>query len=103
MKEERIGSVLVTDENGRLSGIFTERDLLARVVAEEIDPEECTIGETMTRAPETIEIESSLAQAFHRMMVSDLRYLPLVDDEARPVSIVTSRDLIDFLSARLES
>ena len=36
-------------------------------------------------------------------MVSDLRYLPLVDDEERPVSIVTSRDLIDFLSARFES
>ncbi len=102
MKEERIGSVLVTDENGRLSGIFTERDLLARVVAEEIDPEECMIGEMMTRAPETIDLESSLAQAFHRMMVSDLRYLPLVDDEERPVSIVTSRDLIDFLSARFE-
>ena len=103
MKEERIGSVLVTDENGRLSGIFTERDLLARVVAEEIDPEEVTIGATMTRAPETIELESSLAQALHRMMVSDLRYLPLIDDEERPVSIVTSRDLIDFLSARFES
>ncbi len=72
-------------------------------MAEEIDPEECAIGETMTRAPETIELESSLAQALHRMMVSDLRYLPLVDDEERPVSIVTSRDLIDFLSARLES
>ena len=45
----------------------------------------------------------ALAQAFQRMMVSDLRYLPLVDDEGRPVSIVTSRDLIDFLSARVES
>ena len=73
------------------------------MVAEEIDPEECTIGETMTHTPETIKLESSLAQAFHRMMVSDLRYLPLVDDEGRPVSIVTSRDLIDFLSARVES
>jgi CBS domain-containing protein len=57
----------------------------------------------MTRDPETIEPESSLAQAFHRMMVSDLRYLPLVDEEGCPVSIVTSRDLIDFLSARVES
>ena len=69
--------------------------------AEEIDPESRAIGELMTRDPETIELESSLAQAFHRMMVSDLRYLPLVDDEGRPVSIVTSRDLIDFLSARV--
>ena len=102
MRDERSGRALLT-HNGKLAGIFAERDLLARVVAEEIDPEECTIGETMARAPETIELESSLAQAFHRMMVSDLRYLPLIDDEERPVSIVTSRDLIDFLSARFES
>ena len=103
MQKERIGSILVTGENGRLSGIFTERDLLTKVLAEENDLEKCTIGETMTSHPETIELESSLAQAFHRMMVSDLRYLPLVDDEGRPVSIVTSRDMIDFLSARVES
>jgi len=102
MREKRIGSVLVTDESGKMSGIFTERDVLARVMAEEIDPESRQIGEMMTRDPETIELESSLAQAFHRMMVSDLRYLPLVDDEGRPVSIVTSRDLIDFLAARVE-
>jgi len=102
MRDKRIGSVLVTDETGKMSGIFTERDVLSRVMAEEIDPESRAIGELMTRDPETIELESSLAQAFHRMMVSDLRYLPLVDDEGRPVSIVTSRDLIDFLSARFE-
>jgi len=103
MRDKRIGSILVTDGNGKLSGIFTERDVLARVVAEEIDPESHLIGDLMTRDPETIEPENSLAQAFHRMMVSDLRYLPLVDEEGRPVSIVTSRDLIDFLSARIES
>ena len=79
-----------------MSGILTERDVLARVMAEEIDPESRAIGELMTRDPETVELESSLAQAFHRMMVSDLRYLPLVDHEGRPVLIVTSRDLIDI-------
>jgi CBS domain-containing protein len=103
MQDKRIGSVLVTDDDGKLSGIFTERDVLARVVAEEIDPQSRSIGAVMTRDPETIELDSSLAQAFHRMMVSDLRYLPLTDEEGRPVSIVTSRDLIDFLSARVES
>ena len=103
MRDKRIGSILVTDEDGTLSGIFTERDVLARVVAEEIDPEKHLIGDVMTRDPETVEPESSLAQVFHRMMVSDLRYLPLVDEDGRPVSIVTSRDLIDFLSARIES
>jgi len=103
MRDEGIGSVLVVDENGKLSGIFTERDVLSLVVAEEIDPESRLVGEMMMRDPETIEPESSLAQAFHRMMVSDLRYLPLVNEEGRPVSIVTSRDLIDFLSSRVES
>ncbi|RLE22024.1 MAG: hypothetical protein DRJ65_14750 [Acidobacteria bacterium] len=103
MRDKGIGSVLVTDENGRLTGIFTERDILVQVVAEEIDPESCLVGELMTRNPETIEPASSLAQVFHRMMVSDLRYLPLIDEEGRPVSIVTSRDVIDFVSVRIEA
>jgi 2-oxoglutarate ferredoxin oxidoreductase subunit beta len=102
MRERRIGSVLVTDESGALYGILTERDILARVVADGIDPESHRIEEVMTWAPETVHLQSSLAHVCHRMMVSDLRYLPLVDDEGRPVSIVTSRDLIDFLSDRVD-
>ncbi len=102
MREQGIGSVLVVDEDGRLSGLFTERDLLALVVDEEIEPESRQIGEFMTRDPETIELDSSLAEVIHRLMVSDLRYLPLVDEDGRPVSILAARDLIDFLSARME-
>lgn len=103
MKKGRIGSILVIDGGGKLNGIFTERDLLSRVAAEEVDPRESTISEMMTRAPETVKPDNSLAHAFHRMMVSDLRYLPLVDDEGRSISIETSRDLINFLSACIES
>ena len=102
MRDHGIGSVLVVDEDGRLSGIFTERDLLSLVVDEENAPENRRIGELMTTDPDTIGLENSLAQVIHRLMVSDLRYLPLVDEDGRPVSILAARDLIDFLSSRIE-
>jgi CBS domain-containing protein len=56
----------------------------------------------MTRDPETTAMDSSLAEVIHRLTVSDLRYLPILDEEGHPVSILAARDLVDFLSARIE-
>jgi CBS domain-containing protein len=56
----------------------------------------------MTRDPETTTLTSTLAEVIHRLTVSDLRYLPILDEEGRPVSIFAARDLVDFLSARFE-
>ena len=49
----------------------------------------------MTRDPETIRPAHPLAHAVHLMVVGDLRYLPLVDENGRPSGIIDSRDLID--------
>jgi CBS domain-containing protein len=43
-----------------------------------------------------------MAEVIHRLTVSELRYLPVLDNEGRPASIVAARDLVDFLSARIE-
>jgi CBS domain-containing protein len=56
----------------------------------------------MTRDPETTTLTSTLAEVIHRLTVSDLRYLPVLDEEGRPASILAARDLVDFLSARIE-
>ena len=56
----------------------------------------------MTRDPETTTMDSSLAEVIHRLTVSDLRYLPILDEEERPASILAARDPVDFLSGRLE-
>ena len=103
MKERAIGSVVVVDEDGRLAGLFTERHILALVADEDAGAADGRVGDLMTRDPETTAMDSSLAEVIHRLTVSDLRYLPILDDAGRPVSIVAARDIVDFLSARVEA
>jgi 2-oxoglutarate ferredoxin oxidoreductase subunit beta len=102
MKERAIGSVVVVDGDGRLAGLFTERDTLALVADEDAGAADGRVGDLMTRDPETTAMDSSLAEVIHRLTVSDLQYLPILDEEGHPVSILAARDLVDFLSARIE-
>ena len=103
MKDKAIGSVVVVDGEGRLGGLFTERDILALIADGDAAAADRPVGEFMTRDPETTTMTSSLAEVIHRLTVSDLRYLPILSEEGRPVSILAARDLVDFLSARIES
>jgi 2-oxoglutarate ferredoxin oxidoreductase subunit beta len=102
MKDRSIGSVVVVDGEGRLAGLFTERDILALVADEDVAAADRPVRSLMTRDPETATMTSSLAEVIHRLTVSDLRYLPVIEEERRPVSIVAARDVVDFLSARIE-
>jgi 2-oxoglutarate ferredoxin oxidoreductase subunit beta len=99
LRKKRIGCVLVTNTAGTLSGIFTERDALTRVAGEELDPAGTVVREVMTRDPETIKPDHPLGHAVHLMVVGDLRYLPLVDEDGRPSGIIDSRDLIDHFGS----
>jgi 2-oxoglutarate ferredoxin oxidoreductase subunit beta len=99
MLEERIGCVLATNTEGKLSGIFTERDALTRVAGEDLDPDDTVVRELMTRDPETIKPGHPLAHAVHLMVVGDLRYLLLVDEGGRPSGIISSSDLIDHFGS----
>ena len=99
MREKRIGCVLATDSEGRLTGIFTERDALTRVAAEDIDPAGTVVRAVMTSDPETIKPDHPLAHAIHLMAVGNLRHLPLVDEHGRPAGIISSRDLIEHVGS----
>ena len=81
---------------------FTEREILALVADEGVGAGDRRVGELMTRDPETTTVTSTLAEVIQRLTVSDLRYLPILDGTGRPVSILAARDLVDFLSARIE-
>jgi 2-oxoglutarate ferredoxin oxidoreductase subunit beta len=99
MRGKRIGCVLITNTEGNLIGIFTERDALTRVAGEDLDPADTVVGEVMTRDPETVKLEHPLAHAVHLMVVGDLRYLPLVDKDGCPSGIIGSRDLINHIAS----
>jgi CBS domain-containing protein len=53
----------------------------------------------MTSDPETVKRDHPLAHATHLMVVSDLRYLPLIDDDEVPIGVISSRDLIDYVAS----
>jgi len=99
MRDKRIGCVLAIDSDGRLTGIFTERDALTRVAGKYLDPADTLVSEVMTRDPETIKPDHPLAHAVHLMVTADLRYLPLIDEDGRPSGVIGSRDLIDHFGA----
>jgi CBS domain-containing protein len=100
MAERHIGAVLVT-AGGRLDGIFTERDLLNRVVALGKDPDKVTIGEVMTRNPDTVGPDATALDTLIRMQTKGYRHLPVVDD-GELVGIVSVRDLFNAVKRELE-
>ena len=101
MRNHHIGCLLVTAKEGSLAGILTERDLLQKVALEAPRLEQCTVEDFMSGAPETSKPDHPLGYALQRMVISDLRYLPLVDDSGRPNGIVSSRDIIAYIARNL--
>lgn len=100
MRNHGIGCLLVTDAGGRLAGILTERDLLLKVAGMGGDLARLRVADCMTPAPERSKPGHPLGYGLQRMIVSDIRYLPLVDDDDRPVGIVSSRDVIAYMARR---
>lgn len=100
MRDKRIGAVLVLDEQ-RLAGIFTERDVLTRVVAEGRDPAATRLGEVMTRDPDTVAPDDRAIDALDRMSSRGYRHLPVAAGD-RVVAIVSIRDLYAAVRQSLE-
>jgi CBS domain-containing protein len=92
MRERRVGAILVL-ENGRLAGIFTERDALFRVIAEGRSPEHTTLGQVMTHNPRTIGPDRPFGHALHLMYEGEFRHVPVVED-GRPLGMVSARDAL---------
>jgi CBS domain-containing protein len=98
MAEHNVGCVTVT-EHGALVGIFTERDVVRRVLAPGLDPDETRLAEVMSREPDTIAPGESVNEVIRRMDEFGYRHLPVVEQGAL-VGMVSLRDCsIDDLAA----
>lgn len=94
MRERNHGCVLVT-EDGVLSGIFTERDVVRRV-AGLVDPRTTRVRSVMTRDPEAVSFHDTIAAALNKMTVGGFRHVPLVDIRRRPVGVVSVKDIVQY-------
>jgi len=103
MRKNGIGCVLITDLDDRLAGILTERDLLHKAAGQHLDLDQCLVEDFMSQAPETSKLEHPVGYGIHRMIISDIRYLPLVDEDGRPEGIISSGDIFTYLNTVLST
>lgn len=93
MAAARVGSVVVGGE--RVEGIFSERDVMLRVVMEGRDPRGTKVQEVMTTPVYTISQKTAGDDALKLMLQQHIRHLPIVDDNGRAQGIVGMRDLLE--------
>ncbi len=96
MNRLHIGSIVVLD-NEKLAGIFTERDVLQRVVAEGKSPSETLVLEVMSREVETITPKSTVEEAMRAMTVRRHRHLPVMND-GKMVGLISIGDVTRWIS-----
>jgi CBS domain-containing protein len=91
-----IGALLVVDENGDLAGIFSERDLLKRVVGLYEKYADLKVGDFMTPRPESITSTDTLNFALHKMDGGGYRHLPVLTD-GKPSGVISVRDMVHYI------
>jgi CBS domain-containing protein len=101
MRDRRVGAILITETDGRLAGLFTGRDAVARVLAEALDPSATTLGCVMTVQPDTLKPGAHAIDALRMMQDGGYRHLPVLDG-SRIVGIVSRGDFTGLEGARLD-
>jgi CBS domain-containing protein len=106
MIEHHVGAVLVI-EDGRARGIFTERDILLKMIPTGRDPKTTPVSAVMTTPVFTIRADASRTRALRQMLKRHIRHLPLVDDADKVLGILSMRhlmrDKIDILESEVEA
>ena len=100
MRQQHRGCVLITEDGSTrspLTGIFTERDVMLKIIDSGRNPADVGLGEVMTPDPETLPVDAKLAWALNMMSVGGFRHLPVTSAQGWPVFILSVRLIVDFL------
>jgi CBS domain-containing protein len=92
MNQQKVGALVVTG-GGRVVGIFTERDVLRRIVAEQRAPAEVLVSEVMTEDVMCVTPDTDIDEAASIMQAKRIRHLPVCDGEGSLLGIVSIGDL----------
>ncbi len=99
MQEKGIGSMLITDD-GKLIGIFSERDAVMRLGVDFSNYRNRPISEFMTCSPDTLTMDNKVIFAVHKMALGGYRHVPIVSGDDL-VGIVSIRDILRYTSEKL--
>jgi CBS domain-containing protein len=93
MNEHKVGALVVIDDGRAVIGMFTERDVLRRVVGEQRDPVTTRVADVMTTEVICATPDTTIEEARGAMKNRRIRHLPLVDDDRRLMGIISIGDL----------
>jgi len=93
MVDNNVGAVAVVSE-GQIRGIFSERDVIKKVIYHNLPPDTTPVAEVMTKEVESISQEMGLTEALQLMVGRHVRHLPIVDDGGKVLGILSVRDLL---------
>ncbi|MFW6436839.1 MAG: cyclic nucleotide-binding/CBS domain-containing protein [Halococcoides sp.] len=97
MRDQGVGSVVVEDESGSVAGIVTDRDLVTRVMAEDVDWSTMQASDVMTSDPRTVSIDTGIAELVEILSEESVRRMPVVED-GDLVGIVALDDVFALLA-----
>jgi signal-transduction protein with cAMP-binding, CBS, and nucleotidyltransferase domain len=93
MAKKGVGAILISNAQNKIDGIFTERDLMVRVVDRGRDPKTTAVGMVMSLQVRRVEVTTSIEDALSLMVVNRYRHL-VVEDRGEIKGIVSIRDLM---------
>lgn len=96
MATRNFGAIAVTDDAGKLVGIFTERDLMRRVVAEEKDPKSTALADVMTTEVRVAKSTDSLIDWLRIMSNERFRHLPVINEGSDEIVMMSQGDFVAY-------
>lgn len=101
LQRHKVGSLLVVDEQGKLVGIFTERDCILKVMGKVESLKDAFVRDFMTPNPVRERPEASIAFALNLMSHGGFRHVPIVDQDDVPIGIISVKDVVDHIVSRM--
>ena len=97
MAKHNIGSVLISKDGKKPSGIITERDLLKKILAAKADPSKLKVDDVMTKKVLTVDVNNSLLE-ISKIMTKNIMRRIVVTEKGEMIGIITSRDLLQLMA-----
>jgi CBS domain-containing protein len=96
LQENQAGCTIICDGQNRAIGIFTERDVLRRVIGERVDLDS-PITDVMTTELASVTESDKIARAIQLLHDHGLRHLPVLDNDGGPIGLITVRRVMEYL------